>query len=204
MTTLMGLRHRITGVQRRALLTAVGASVAGLAGCGSSGDGASTPTSGATETATVSATSTERATATPTATPTQTRTPPDQRYRPQLLDANLVRMWSEPGDIEENAVESVRRGQPAVFAYRYRMRIPEGTINLKEGVDVSRGDDLVVRRFRDVDRRVDTAGLHTWEDAMTFETDDWPTGELTATVSVGELQLHRTADPIPVTFDVTE
>jgi len=179
-------------MDRRTFLSAASVCVAGVAGCGSAD-------SSPTETPSTSPTQTRTA----TETPTPTRTPPEQRYRPQLLDAALVSTWSEPGDLTANRVRTVRRGQPAVFAFRYRIRIPEGTINLKEGVDVVHEDELVVRRFRDTDRDVDSAGLHTWEDAMTFETAEWPTGELTATVAVGELQLHRTSDGVSTTFEVT-
>jgi len=185
-------------MDRRALLAAAGACLTGLAGCGSAG---SSPSATATQTA-ESSTPTRTATSTTTPTPEPTRTPPDQRYRPQLLDVALVSTWSEPGDLTANRTESVRRGQPAVVAYRYRMRIPEGTINLKEGVDVLDGDDLVVRRSTEVDRYVDSAGLHTWEDATTFDTTGWPTGELTATVAIGELQLHRVSNRISTTFEV--
>jgi hypothetical protein len=120
-----------------------------------------------------------------------------------LLDAALVSTWSEPGDLTANRIANVRRGQPAVVAFRYRIRIPAGTVNLKEGVDVVHDEGLVVRRFRDVDRYVDAAGLHTWEDAMTFDTADWPAGALTATAAIGELQLHRTSDGVSTTFEVT-
>jgi hypothetical protein len=180
-------------MDRRALLAAAGACLSGLAGCGSTDPAESTDR----------ATATGTPTADPTTTPLPTRTPPDQRYRPQLLDVALVSTWSEPGDLTANRTESVRRGQPAVVAYRYRIRIPQGTINLKEGVDVLDGDDLVVRRSRDIDRYVESAGLHTWEDAMTFDTAEWPVGELTATVAVGELQLHRVSNRVSTTFDVT-
>jgi hypothetical protein len=178
-------------MDRRAFLATVSA---GLAGCGSTG---STPDEG-------DATATERATATPTATPsaTPTRTPPERRYLPQLLDATLVSTWAESGDLTANRIDRLQRGQPAVVAFRYRIRVPEGTINLKEGVDVTRGERRVARRYRDVDRSVDSAGLYTWETAMTFGTGTWPTGELTASVAVGELQLHRTADPLTTTFEV--
>lgn len=137
-----------------------------------------------------------------TTTPLPTRIPPDQRYRPQLLDVVLVSTWSEPGDLTANRIERVQRGQPAVVAYRYRMRIPQGTVNLKEGIDVLDGDDRIARRSRDIDRYVDSAGLHTWEDAMTFETGNWPAGELTATVAIGELQLHRVSNRVSTTFEV--
>ncbi|GAB3312875.1 hypothetical protein EI982_17020 [Haloplanus rallus] len=180
-------------MDRRAFLVAAGA---GLAGCGSTG---TAPDTG-TPTGTASSTATGTPTATPTATPT--RTPPEQRYRPQLLDVALVSTWSEPGDLAANRIARLPRGQPAVVAFRYRLRVPSGTINLKEGVDVLADDDLVVRRNRDMDRTVDTAGLYTWEDAMTFETDDWPAGRLTASVAIGELQLHRTSDPRTATFDL--
>jgi hypothetical protein len=182
-------------MDRRAFLATVSA---GLAGCGSTG---STP-DGGDATATRSATG--RATATPTVAPSATpaRTPPERRYRPQLLDATLVSTWAESGDLSANRIDRLQRGQPAVVAFRYRVRVPEGTINLKEGVDVTRGEDRVARRYRDVDRSVDAAGLHTWETAMTFETATWPAGELTASVAVGELQLHRTSDPVTTTFEV--
>jgi hypothetical protein len=180
-------------MDRRSFLVAAGA---GLAGCGSTG----APDDGGTRTPT--ATETATPTATETATSTATRTPPERRYLPQLLDVALVSTWSVPGDLEANGIGRLRRGQPAVVAFRYRLRVPEGTINLKEGVDVTAGDELVVRRFRDVDRTVESAGLYTWEDAMTFETADWPTGELTASVAVGELQLHRTSEPVTTTFEL--
>ncbi|WP_251343080.1 hypothetical protein [Haloplanus halophilus] len=176
-------------MDRRAFLAAAGA---GLAGCGSTGETDATATGSPTRTAT----------ATPTVTATPTRTPPERRYQPQLLAVALVSTWSEPGDLTANRIDRLQRGQPAVVAFRYRIRIPEGTINLKEGVDVIHDDDLVVRRFRDVDRRVDAAGLYTWEDAMAFETDAWPTGDLTASVAVGELQLHRTSDSLTTTFEL--
>lgn len=186
-------------MERRAFLAAAGASLAGLAGCGSgSGEGTATPTEGAAGTA--SATPTASPTATPT--PTPALTPPEKRYQPQLLDIALVSTWGGPGDLEANRIESIRRGQPAVIAFRYRIRVPEGTINLKEGIDVFQGDDLVVRRFHDVDRHVDAAGLHTWEDAMTFETASWPTGDVRAAVAIGELQLHRTSETVSTSFEV--
>jgi hypothetical protein len=183
-------------MDRRAFL----AGIAGLAGCGSAGTG---PSTDGTPTGTATPPETATATSTPTGTPEPTVTPPERRYLPQLLDVALVSTWAEPGDLTANRVERIQRGQPAVVAFRYRLRVPEGTINLKEGVDVVHDGDLVVRRFRDVDRRVDTAGLHTWEDAMTFETGDWPTGELTATAAIGELQLHRTSDGVSTTFEIT-
>ena len=192
-------------MDRRTFLVAAGA---GLAGCGSTGSAPDTGTPTETAAGTPTATPTETAAGTPTATPTETetetptRTPPEQRYRPQLLDVALVSTWSEPGDLDANRIARLPRGQPAVVAFRYRLRVPSGTINLKEGVDVLASDDLVVRRNRDMDRTVDTAGLYTWEDAMTFETDDWPTGRLTASVAIGELQLHRTSDPRTATFDL--
>lgn len=188
-------------MDRRAFLAAAGASLSGLAGCGSASSSPSSET--ATSTTTRTATSTPTPTATSTATPDPTLTPPDRRYLPQLLDVALVSTWSEPGDLTANRIESIQRGQPAVVAFRYRIRLPEGTVNLKEGVDVVDGDEMIVRRFRDVDRYVESAGLHTWEDAMTFDTTDWPTGELTATVAIGELQLHRTSERVSTTFDVT-
>lgn len=185
-------------MERRAFLAGTGACLSGLAGCGSPG-AESTPTDGGEATSTPTAT----ASPTPTTTPVPTPEPPEQRYRPQLLDVALVSTWSEPGDLTANRITTLRRGQPAVIAFRYRMRIPAGTINLKEGVDVYDGNDRVVRRFRDIDRHVDSAGLHTWEDAMSFETADWPTGRLTATVAIGELQLHRTSDSVSTTFEMT-
>jgi len=183
-------------MDRRAFLAAASGCVVGLAGCGET-------SSSSDATATATATRTSTPTETPTGTPTPTVTPPDRRYLPQLLDVGLVSTWAEPGDLTANRIRSLRRGQPAVVAFRYRIRVPEGTINLKEGVDVVHDGDLVVRRFRDVDRHVDAAGLYTWEDAMTFDTADWPTGELTATAAIGELQLHRTSDGVPTTFEVT-
>jgi hypothetical protein len=186
-------------MDRRSFLVGTAAGLSGLAGCGSAGSSPETDDG----TATGGPTATTTPTATPTATPAPTATPPERRYFPQLLDVALVSTWSEPGDLTANRIRSVRRGQPAVVAFRYRIRIPEGTINLKEGVDVVHDGDLLVRRFRDVDRHVDSAGLHTWEDAMTFETADWPTGNLTATVAIGELQLHRTSDGVSTTFEVT-
>jgi len=184
-------------MDRRALLVAAGACLSGFAGCGSSDPGESAD--GATATPTATDTSAE----TPTTTPLPTRMPPERRYEPQLLDVALVSTWSESGDLSANRIESVRRGQPAVVAYRYRLRVPDGTINLKEGVDVLDGDELVVRRSRDIDRSVESAGLYTWEDAMTFDTTDWPSGELTATVAIGELQLHRVSNHVSTTFAVT-
>ncbi|WP_248896078.1 hypothetical protein [Haloplanus halobius] len=183
-------------MDRRAFLTVVGAGLSGMAGCGEGGDGAATPTD-------TDGTETPTSTATPTTT-TATRTPPERQYQPQLLDAALVSMWSEPGDLQANQVESVRRGQPAVVAFRYRLRVPEGTINLKEGVDILHDGDLITRQFRDMDRQVDEAGLYTWEDAMTFETAEWPVGDLTATVAIGELQLHRTSAEVSTQFTVRE
>jgi len=179
-------------MDRRTFLVAAGV---GLAGCGS------TPESDA-ETSTGTVVSTETATETRTTTSTPARTPPEQRYRPQLLDVSLVSTWAEPDDIEANRIERLQRGQPAVVAFRYRLRVPSGTINLKEGVDVLADDDLIVRRNRDIDRSVDTAGLYTWEDAMTFDTDDWPAGRLTLSVAVGELQLHRTSESRTTTFEL--
>lgn len=191
-------------MDRRALLAAAGACLSGLAGCGSTDPAESTDETTGTDAMTRTATAdpTTTATADPT-TPLPTRVPPERRYEPQLTDVTLVSTWSEPGDLSANRIESVRRGQPAVVAYRYRVRVPQGTINLKEGVDVLDGDDLVVRRSRDIDRYAESAGLHTWEDAMTFDTGDWPVGELTATVAVGELQLHRVSNRVSTTFDVT-
>ena len=186
-------------MDRRAFLAGTAASLSGLTGCGSAGSPPPTDEGTASSTTTPTASSTP----TPTGTPTPTRTPPERRYLPQLLDVGLVSTWAEPGDLTANRIESVRRGQPAVVAFRYRIRIPEGTINLKEGVDIVRDGDLVVRRFRDVDRQVDSAGLYTWEAAMTFGTAEWPTGNLTATVAVGELQLHRTSEGVSTTFEVT-
>jgi len=186
-------------MDRRAFLAGTAASLSGLAGCGSVGS--SSPTDEGTTTVTV--TPTASSTPTPTGTPAPTRTPPERRYLPQLLDVGLVSTWSEAGDLTANRTESIRRGQPAVVAFRYRIRIPEGTINLKEGVDIVRDGDLVVRRFRDVDRQVESPGLYTWEDAMTFETAEWPAGTLTATAAVGELQLHRTSERVSTTFEVT-
>jgi hypothetical protein len=190
-------------MDRRALLAAAGACLSGLAGCGSTDPAESTDGATATTTPTETPTRTPTATVEPTTTPLPTRVPPERRYEPQLLDVALVSTWSEPGDLSANRIESVRRGQPAVLAYRYRVRVPQGTINLKEGVDVLDGDDLVVRRSRDIDRYVESAGLHTWEDATTFDTSEWPVGELTATVAVGELQLHRVSNRVSTTFEVT-
>jgi hypothetical protein len=190
-------------MDRRAFLAGTGACLSGLAGCGSAGSPPETDDGTATGEPTVTATPTPPPTSTPTGAPAPTVTPPDRRYLPQLLDVGLVSTWAEPGDLTANRIRSIRRGQPAVVAFRYRLRVPEGTINLKEGVDVVHDGELVVRRFRDVDRHVDAAGLYTWEDAVTFETADWPTGELTATVAVGELQLHRTSESVSTTFDVT-
>ena len=186
-------------MDRRAFLAGTAASLSGLAGCGSAG---SPPlTDEGTTTATV--TPTASSTPTPTRTPAPTRTPPERRYLPQLLNVGLVSTWSETGDLTANRIKSIRRGQPAVVAFRYRIRIPEGTINLKEGVDIVHDGDLVVRRFHDVDRQVDSAGLYTWETAMTFETAEWPAETLTATVAIGELQLHRTSERVSTTFEVT-
>jgi hypothetical protein len=181
-------------MDRRALLAATGAALAGLAGCGADG-GSETPTQ----------TATTEPTGTPTATATAqpTLSPPDQSYRPQLLEVALVSTWAEEGDLEANRTEQVRRGQPAVIAFRYRIRIPQGTVNLKEGVDIIHDGDLVVRENTEVDRYVDSAGLHTWETAMTLETGDWPTGDVTASVAIGELQLHRTSNVVTTTFEVT-
>jgi hypothetical protein len=179
-------------MDRRAFLAAA---VGGLAGCGSSGDG---------EPGSDTPRPTETATPTPvTSVPSPTLTPPEQRYRPQLLDVALVSGWSAFGDITKQRIDTLRRGRPAVVAFRYRARIPQGTINVSEGVDVSRGEEAVARRVRHVDRDVDEAGLHTWEDAMTFETGDWPMGTLEATVAIGELQLHRVSDPMVTRFELT-
>jgi hypothetical protein len=186
-------------MDRRSFLAAATAGLSGLAGCGSGGGsgGDVTPTSTATPTSTVTAT------ATPTPTATATPAPPERSYQPQLLDVGIVSTWAESGDLTANAVTEVRRGQPVVVAFRYRARIPQGTVNFSEGVDVYRGEERVVRRFRHVDRYVDSGGLHTWEDAMTFESGDWPTGRLEASVAIGELQLHRTSDPMVATFELT-
>jgi hypothetical protein len=188
-------------MDRRAFLAAAGTCLSGLAGCGSTGSSSSTATPTRTPASTPTRTAT--ATVTPSPTPEPTVTPPERQYTPQLLDVALVSTWSTAGDLAANRIERVRRGQPAVVAFRYRMRIPQGTINLKEGVDVLDGDDVVVRRSRDMDRYVDSAGLHTWEDAMTFDTAEWPVGELTATVAIGELQLHRVSESVSTTFEVT-
>ncbi|WP_435068643.1 hypothetical protein [Haloplanus sp. C73] len=179
-------------MDRRALLAATGTALAGLAGCGADGS---------SETPTATTEPTRTPTATATAQPTLS--PPDQNYRPQLLDVALVSTWSEAGDLEANRTEQVRRGQPAVIAFRYRIRIPEGTVNLKEGIDIIHDGELVVRENTEVDRYVDSAGLHTWETAMTLETGDWPTGEVTASVAIGELQLHRTSNTVATRFEVT-
>jgi hypothetical protein len=90
-----------------------------------------------------------------------------------------------------------------VIAFRYRLRVPGGTVNLKEGVEVYDGDDLIVRHNREVDRTVESAGVYTWEDAVTLDTADWPTGRVTASVAIGELQLHRTSDAVTTRFEVT-
>mgnify|MGYP000557275272 CR=1 FL=1 len=183
--------------------TFLAAASAGLAGCGSVGSSPSTDEA-PTPTPTGTSPSTDEApTPTPTGTSTPTTTPPERRYLPQMLDVALVSRWGGAGDLIANRIEHVRRGQPAVVAFRYRIRIPSGTINLKEGVDVVYRGDLVDRRSRDTDRNVDSPGLHIWEDAVTFETGDWPTGELTASVAVGELQLHRTSESVETTFEVT-
>lgn len=183
-------------MDRRALLAAVGASLAGFSGCGSSGSSVGTPTD----------TSPSTATATPTDTPeptaSSTVTSPERRYVPQLLDVGIVSRWAESGDLEANRIDSLRRGRPAVVAFRYRLRIPSGTVNLKEGIDIADDSGLVARRNRERDRTVDSAGLHTWEDAVSLSTDGWPLGELTATVAIGELQLHRTTDPRSVSFEL--
>lgn len=181
-------------MDRRTFLVAAGA---GLAGCGS------TPDPGAgTSTGTVVSTETRTETETATASSTPARTPPEQRYRPQLLDVGLVSTWADPDDLEANRIERLQRGQPAVVAFRYRLRVPSGTVNLKEGVDVLADGDLLVRRNREVDKTVDAAGLYTWEDAMTLGTDDWPTGRLTVSAAVGELQLHRTSESHTATFEL--
>jgi hypothetical protein len=183
-------------MDRRTLLAAAGAGLAGLAGCGSAGS-----SNGVTPTPTASPTATP--TRTPTETPAPTVTPPERRYQPQMLDVAIVSRWATPGDLEGNRVDTLRRGQPAVVAFRYRLRVPSGTINLKEGIDVVDDDGLVVRRNRERDRTVDAAGLYTWEDAVTLPTDDWPLGDLTASVAIGELQLHRTSEPLSVSFELT-
>lgn len=185
-------------MDRRTLLAAAGVGLAGLSGCGSAGSSDDPTATPATDTATATRTPTR----TPTGTSEPTATPPERRYLPQLLDVGIVSQWAGSGDLEANRIDAVRRGQPAVVAFRYRIRIPSGTINLKEGIDISDTGGLVVRRNRERDRTVDSAGLYTWEDAITLRTDDWPLGDLTASVAIGELQLHRTSDPMSVSFEL--
>lgn len=182
--------------------------MAGLSGCGSTNTPTGTETAGATGSAGDSSvpdsTPEPTPTATPTATPEPTPTPPERTYQPQLLDVNLVSTWSEPGDITENAIDTLHRGQPAVVAYRYRMRIPASTAHFSEGVDVYDGDERILRTFEHVDREVESPGLNTWEDAMSFDTAEWPLGTLTATFGVGELQLHRNSERKDTTFELVK
>jgi hypothetical protein len=184
-------------MDRRTLLAAASAGLAGLSGCGSVGssDGPTPTSTGSPPTTTP--------TGTTTTTSTPTTTPPERRYQPQMLDVALVSRWAAPGDLDANRVDVLSRGRPAVVAFRYRLRVPSGTIYLKEGVDIVGNDELVVRHNRERDRTVDSAGVYTWEDAVSLRTDAWPLGELTASVAIGELQLHRTSDPRSVSFELT-
>lgn len=124
-------------------------------------------------------------------------------YEPTVVDAHLVSTWAESGDLVENRAETVARGRPAVVAFRYAVRLPAGRFRFREEVAV-RGPDgsHFARRRVEVAHTAESAGTAAWEHALAFETAGWPLGECTATVTVGNLELHRVSAPTTTSFRV--
>lgn len=188
-------------MDRRTLL----AGVAALAGCGTDG----TPATGTAEPSTAGT----GTAGSPTPSPTPTATSPAteslpatlERNRPYVTAVALVSRWNEPGDLQAERTDAVRRGRPAIVAFRYTARLRAGTVPFKEGVDVLAPDgEALARRVTEVERTVASDGVYTWETATTFDTTGWPTGPTTATVTVGDLILHRVSDTVTTTFSVVE
>lgn len=149
----------------------------------------------------------------PAGSPTRTTSPapttslPEtlERNRPYVTAVQLVSQWSEPGDIRAEATDTVQRGRPAIVAYQYTARLRAGTVPFKEGVDVLGPDsEVLARRVTEVNRTIPSDGVYTWETATTFDTMEWPTGSVTAAVTVGDLVLHRVSDTVTTTFSVAD
>lgn len=186
-------------MDRRTLLVGL----AGLAGCQTS----DSPEPGTVETATATAATGTVGSPTSTATSQATESLPEtlERNRPYVTAVQLVSRWSEPGDIRTEGTDTVRRGRPAIVAFQYTVRLRDGTVPFKEGVDVLGPDgEVLARRVTEVDRTVQSDGVYTWETATTFDTTEWPTGSVTAAVTVGDLVLHRVSDTVSTTFSVVD
>lgn len=189
-------------MDRRTLLVGL----AGVAGCQT--DRFSEPATGETPTAEAEPAVSPTRTTSPAPTTSQaTESLPEtlERNRPYVTAVQLVSRWNEPGDIRTERTDTVQRGQPAIVAFQYTVRLRAGTVPFKEGVDVLGPDgEVLARRVTEVDRTVPSDGVYTWETATTFDTMEWPTGSVTAAVTVGDLVLHRVSDTVTTTFSVVD
>lgn len=189
-------------MDRRTLLVGL----AGLAGC-QTGDFSESATERTPTAETEPAGSPTRTTSPAPTTSQETASLPEtlERNRPYVTTVQLVSQWTEPGDIRVEATDTVQRGRPAIVAYEYTVRLRAGTVPFKEGVDVLGPDgEVLARRVTEVDRTVESDGVYSWETATTFDTTDWPTGSVTAAVTVGDLVLHRVSDTVSTTFSVVD
>lgn len=101
--------------------------------------------------------------------------------------------------MEQNQIDSISRGEEAVIGYRYRTVPDDGEIQSSVSIDVAGR-----ARNRTVSRTAEENTPVVSEYASRFETTDWSTGTIQATIVIRNENTGYVSPPATTEFEVTE
>jgi len=122
-----------------------------------------------------------------------------------MLDAQLVTGWQSAGDLEDNAIGAVGRGDQAVLAFKFRMQPHSGEVNIRAQIIVEDGNGAMVDSVTERQSRlVDSDGPVTLEWAYVTPSSEWSTGSYTAEVLVQDETTDETSNAVVHEFEIVE
>lgn len=122
-----------------------------------------------------------------------------------MRSLQLVSEWETDGDLRDNAIDAVGRGDDAVLAFEFDIAEHDGEVNIRAQITIEDSSGRLVDDFTDYESRlVDADGSVTMEWAYLTPARDWSTGTYTAEVLVQDTTTGETSGAASHKFDVVE
>ncbi|PCR89330.1 hypothetical protein CP557_01515 [Natrinema ejinorense] len=114
----------------------------------------------------------------------------------------LVSEWQEPGDMEDNAIESGSLGERNWSAFQFTIYIDEGELEYTYQYDLYGPDDI--RRVNISETNSELTGESGWgryeQSVYLNPRSDWPAGEYRAEVTVKDENSGEVSETKSTTF----
>jgi hypothetical protein len=124
---------------------------------------------------------------------------------PVLKRVELLSDWREGGDVDDNAIGSVRQGAVPYIGLLYEYYHEDGEEASRAQVDITHEGQGAVGVLEDrTQRLVDFNNEWAeWEWALTFNTTGVPVGGYEATALVRDTETGKTSESVSTTFTIT-